>query len=205
MTSGRLVVLTAHEAAGAPLRADAQQNYDRLVGAASRAFARHGADASLKAIAADAGVGIGTLYRRFPCRERLVEAVYRSKLKEICDKATGFIEASTPPAQAMRVWLASLVEFLMDKDGMTAALKPVLQGEDAFRVETLHQLTDAVDSILQAAPGCNGLRTDVNALDILRSAGGIAYVCEDSTQAGRLLDLLMDGLQKPWAGETSHG
>ncbi|SEB63058.1 TetR/AcrR family transcriptional regulator [Rhodococcus koreensis] len=177
------------------LRADAQENYDRLVAAAGRMFSLHGTDASLKAIAEEAGVGIGTLYRRFPTREQLVEAVYRSTVTEICYTATNLVESMESPVEAFRAWAGQLVEFLVSKRGMAEALQSVWSADDDFRVETRQRLTDALEALLREGNAAGALRADVDALDVLRVIGGISYAADDSVHALRLLDLLIDGLR----------
>src|SRR3984957_13592015 len=96
------------------LRADAQANYDRLLEVAAGAFGRDGADASLKAIAAAAGVGIGTLYRRFPAREDLIEATYRNETDRLCDSAAGLL-ADRDPLDALREWMERFADYMLTK------------------------------------------------------------------------------------------
>ncbi|MDT7625493.1 MAG: hypothetical protein QOF99_6394, partial [Pseudonocardiales bacterium] len=132
-----------------PLRADARVNRDRLLDAAARAFARDGAEASLKAIAKDAGVGIGTLYRRFPTRERLVEATYRNETARLCAAAPDLLRVR-PAAEALRVWMDHFVDFLATKRGMADALRAVLVADGELRMQTRDLLTDALATLLTA-------------------------------------------------------
>src|SRR5256886_16609440 len=99
---------------GRPLRADAQENRDRVLNAAAKAFARDGRGASLKAIAQDAGFGIGTLYRRIPSRERLVEATYRSDVTRTCAPASELLN-SPPPAGRLCIWMDCVLDSLRTK------------------------------------------------------------------------------------------
>jgi AcrR family transcriptional regulator len=182
---------------GRPLRADAQDNRDRVLNAAAKAFARDGTGASLKAIAQDAGVGIGTLYRRFPTRERLVEATYRSEVARMCAAAPELLD-SLPPVGALRVWMDRFIDFLATKRGMADALRAVLATEDGLRTETRELLTGALRVLLAAGIADQTLRSDVEPADVLMGLGGVALIAGESDQrhqAHRLLDLLMDALR----------
>jgi AcrR family transcriptional regulator len=179
------------------LRADAQANEDRVLEAAARAFARDGADASVRAIAKDAGVGIGTVYRRFPAREDLVWAIYRSEVDRICALAPGLLEQQ-PPAQALRAWMESFLGFLAAKRGMADALKAALSADKGQRLETRALITAALAGLLAAGAADETIRPDADALDVMMALGGIALIAgepEQRQQAARLLDLLMDGLR----------
>src|SRR5258708_5683395 len=105
-----------------PLRADARRNRDRLLEAAVRAFSADGPDATLDAIAKEAGVGIGTLYRHFPTREALVEAAYRNELDRLCDPVPELLEA-VPADEALRTWMDRFVDYMTTKRGMADALR----------------------------------------------------------------------------------
>jgi AcrR family transcriptional regulator len=180
-----------------PLRADAQLNQDRLLDAAARAFAREGADASLKAIAKDAGVGIGTLYRRFPTRERLVEATYRNATANLCAAADELLKIE-PPTAALRAWLELFIDYLATKHGMADALHAVLVTQGELRMETRDLLSDALTTLMRAGIADKTIRADVNPDDVLMVLGGVAIIAGDAgqrEQARRLLDLLMDGVK----------
>jgi AcrR family transcriptional regulator len=179
------------------LRADALRNETRLLEAAARAFARDGADASLKAVAQDAGVGIGTLYRRFPTREALVEATYRNETERLCAAATVLVE-STDPRRALRQWMDRFTDFMATKHGMSDALKLVLQADGQLRTSTRDLLADAIATLVTAGVEAGQLRPDVPAEDVLMALGGIMLIAGEPAQralAGRLLDLLVDGLE----------
>jgi AcrR family transcriptional regulator len=180
-----------------PLRADARLNRDRLLDAAARAFARDGAEASLKAIAKDAGVGIGTLYRRFPTRERLVEATYRNETARLCAAAPDLLRVR-PAAEALRVWMDHFVDFLATKRGMADALRAVLVADGQLRMQTRDLLTDALATLLTAGIAEEALRPDIDPNDVLMGLGGVTLIAGEPDQralAGRLLDLLIDGLR----------
>ena len=182
---------------GRHLRADAQLNQDRVLDAAVRAFASEGADASLRSIARDAGVGIGTLYRRFPTREHLVWAVYRSEVDRICVLVPQLM-AQHPPVRALRVWMEGFLDFLAAKRGMADVLKTALGSDDGQRLETRALITGALAALLKAGAADGSVRPDADALDVMMALGGIALIAGEATQreqAARLLDLLMDGLR----------
>jgi AcrR family transcriptional regulator len=180
------------------LRADARRNRERLLEAAGRAFSETGTDASLEAIAKDAGVGIGTLYRHFPTREALLEAAYRNELARVCDSVTELL-AQLPPDQAMRRWMDLFIDYLATKQGMGDALKAVIASgdEDPF-AESLDRISTAISTLLHAGADVGVLRSDVDPLDVGFSLGGVLLITSDKglrDRAGRMLDLLLDGLR----------
>ncbi|HEY5396977.1 MAG TPA: helix-turn-helix domain-containing protein [Trebonia sp.] len=188
------------------LRADAQVNHDRVLEAAGRAFARDGEDASLKAIAKDAGVGIGTLYRRFPTRELLVEATYRSESAKLCSAAPALLE-TMPAADATRRWMDGFLDYLAAKRGMAGALHAVLTDDDDLRMKTRGLLFDAMATLLSAGLAEGTIRPDVNAKVVVMALGGVALIAGQPDQrdlARDLLDLLMDGLRYGARPESAH-
>jgi AcrR family transcriptional regulator len=180
-----------------PLRADAQRNRDRLLDSAVRAFSQLGPDVTLDAIAKDAGVGIGTLYRHFPTRESLVEAAYRNELARLCEAAADLLE-ELPPDRAARTWMDRFVDYMTTKRGMADALRAVIaSGGNPFS-ESRDRLTDTIATLLKAGVATGTLRADVEPGDVLASLGGVSLTAGEPSQrdqAGRLLDLLMDGLR----------
>jgi AcrR family transcriptional regulator len=184
------------DAAASRLRADARANQDRLLAAAARAFARDGTATSLKAIARDAGVGIATLYRRFPTREQLVWAVYRSEVDRICAAADDLL-ARLAPIDALRAWMEEFLGFLASKHGLADVLGATLADDDALRLEIRTLLTTALDQLIRAGIEDHALRPDIAASDVILALGGTALIAGEADQreqAGRLLDLLMAGL-----------
>lgn len=180
-----------------PLRADARHNRDRLLEAAARAFAREGSEASLKAIAKDAGVGIGTLYRRFPTREGLIEATYRNETARLCAAASEILQ-DAPAAEALRTWMDRFVDYMATKHGMADALRTVLVTGGDLRMKTRDLLTTAVATLMEAGVADDAIRPDVDPNDVLMALGGVTLIAGDASQhdlAGRLLDLLMDSLK----------
>jgi AcrR family transcriptional regulator len=180
-----------------PLRADAQRNRERLLDAAVRAFAQEGPDVTLDAIAKDAGVGIGTLYRHFPTREALVEAAYRNELARLCDAVPGLL-ADLPPDQAMRMWMDRFVDYMTTKRDMADALRAVIASGGNPYSESRDRLITAVTTLLGAGAAAGTLRPDVEPGDVLTSLSGVSMATvgpEQRDRAGRVLDLLMDGLR----------
>jgi AcrR family transcriptional regulator len=179
------------------LRADAKINQDRLPATATRAFARDGAGASLREMANDAGVGIGTLYRRFPTREDLAWAVYRSGVDRTCATVPDLL-AQHAPVTALRAWMQSFLGFLATKRGMADALKAALSSNENHRLEISERIIGAVDTLVETGAAQGSIRPDVPALDVIMALGGISQIAdehEQQDQAGRLLDLLMDALR----------
>lgn len=180
------------------LRADAKLNQDRVLEAAAAAFARPGAETSMKAIARDAGVGIATLYRRFPAREDLIEAVYRNETARLGRSAATLLRKHPPP-QALRTWLSKFLDYLLTKEGMAEALPAILAARDGLRMHSRGVLRAAIDEILRAGIADGSLRADVSADDVMMAAGGIGLIAAHEQQralAARLADLLMDSLTR---------
>ncbi|MFF0430147.1 TetR/AcrR family transcriptional regulator [Streptomyces sp. NPDC004520] len=179
------------------LRADARRNRERILEAAVRAFADKGADVAIDTIAKAAGVGSATLYRHFPTREVLVEAAYRNELARVCDSATALL-ADNPPDKAIRMWMDRFIDYLAAKQGMADALRAaVASGADPF-AETLDKLSTAIGALLHAGADAGLLRPDIEPIDVGLSLSGIALITSSPDQrerAGRLLDLLLDGLR----------
>jgi AcrR family transcriptional regulator len=178
------------------LRADAQANHARLLEVAAQAFAREGADTSLKAIAAEAGVGIGTLYRRFPTREDLIEATYRNETTRLCSSAPELLKDHAPLA-ALRQWMESFVDYMVTKQGMSDALPAILATREGLRMHSRKALGDAVEAMLDAGMAAGDIRPDASPADVLMALGGITLISGHENQrelASRLIGLLMDGL-----------
>jgi AcrR family transcriptional regulator len=179
------------------MRADAQLNHDRLLDAAARSFARDGSEASLKAIAKEAGVGIGTLYRRFPTREMLIEATYRNETTRLGEAAVKLLK-KLAPLDALRAWMDRFVDYMATKHGMAEALPAILASEGDLRMETRDLLTEALATLLAAGATAGSIRPDADPNDVLMALGGVTLIAGDPGQhelAGRLLDLLVDGLR----------
>jgi AcrR family transcriptional regulator len=179
------------------IRSDAQRNRERLLAAAVAAFSREGPEATLESIAKDAGVGIGTLYRHFPSREALVDAAYRSELARLCDAVPELLEAM-PPDKAVRTWMDMFIEYMTTKRGMADALRMVIASGGNPFTESRSRLLAASSALTQAGAADGTLRSDLDPADLLASMSGVSLAAGDPgqrAQAGRLLDLLMDGLR----------
>jgi AcrR family transcriptional regulator len=178
-------------------RADAQRNRQRLIDVALVAFSSGQDKVALEAIAKDAGVGIGTLYRHFPSREALIEAVYRSELGRLCDSAIELL-AKHPPDQALRSWIGRYADFVTTKRGMADALRVVIASGAITSTQTRERLSAAIQTMLAAGAEAGTLRSDVLAEDVSASLAGILLASgapDQRAQTGRMLDLLMDGLR----------
>ncbi len=180
-----------------PLRADARRNRERLLSVAVQALSREGVDVSLEAIARQAGVGIGTLYRHFPTREALIDAAYQGELDRLCDCVDDLL-AAAPAERALRAWMNHFVDYMSTKRGMGDALRALIaSGGDPF-ARSRDRLTGAVAALLGAGRADGTLRADVAPGDVLVSLSGVSLATadrRDRDQVDRLLDLLMDGLR----------
>jgi AcrR family transcriptional regulator len=177
------------------MRADARENHDRLLEIAARAFAREGTGASLKAIAREAGVGIGTVYRRFPTRETLVEAVYRQEVARLCAAAPLLLETAGG-AEALRAWMEQFVDFMGAKRGLGETLRAVLTSDEE-KQQTRDQLRAAIGVLLAAGVADGTVRASVDSNDLLLSLGGITLIAAEESRrelATRLIALLLGGV-----------
>jgi AcrR family transcriptional regulator len=150
----------------------------------------------MRSIAQEAGVGVGTLYRRFSTREELVEATYRSEVARLCDSAPELLERH-PATLALRTWMDRFVDLMATKQGIGDALRGILV-DDGDRMTTRYLLADAIGVILARGAAEGTLRDDVDPYDVLLALGGVTLIAGESEQAattGRLLDLLLDGLR----------
>jgi AcrR family transcriptional regulator len=179
------------------VRADARRNRERLLEAAVRAFASDGADVTLEAIAKTAGVGIGTLYRHFPTRDALVESAYRQELAHLCDAVPGLLR-SLPADEATRAWMDRFIDYMTTKRYMAGALQAVIaSGGDPY-AESRARLIAAITTLLAAGISAGTLRADVEPNDVLLALSGVSLAAgapDQREQAGRLLNLLIDGLR----------
>ncbi len=177
------------------LRSDAARNRKALLEAATRTFAASATEPSMRVIARNAGVGIATLYRHFPTREALVDAVYQDQVRRLTHGATALLEQN-PPRQAMRAWMDLFGDWLMTKHGMVDTLRTMIDSGEIAHTETRDELLTAITSILDAGTVAGDLRPDITVDDIAAAILGIFTVTNGrSEQTARLLDLLVDGLR----------
>jgi AcrR family transcriptional regulator len=166
--------------------------------AAKVVFSQGGAETSLEAVARHAGVGIGTLYRHFPTREALYEAVYRREVDQLVELA-GHLEGSTAPVEALRLWMRSVVEFVATKKGMAAALAVAAHGSSDLVAYSLDRLTGAEGELLHRAMAAGEIRGDIDPEDLLRTLVGLCYAHDRpgwQTKVLRLVDVFIDGLRR---------
>src|SRR5258705_4296520 len=178
-------------------RADAVRNRERVLAAAKAVFSAGGPDASLEAVARRAGVGIGTLYRHFPTREALFEAVYRREVEQLGELADS-LKGAAAPVEALRRWLRSNVEFVATKKGMVAALALAVHGSAELYAYTFDRLAKAVGALLDRAVAAGEIRGDVGPEDLLRALIGMCYLHDQPgwrASVVRLLDVFVDGLR----------
>ena len=176
------------------VRSDARRNREKLIEVATAAFAAaDGGSASLESIARDAGVGIGTLYRHFPTREALVEAVYRTELAEVAAAAEQLLQRHAPKT-ALRRWMDRYASFVAAKRGMAQSLHAMFDSGAMQPSQTRDSIAGAVDLLLRAGADDGSLRPDVQADDVVSSLIGIFLASGSPEQTGRLLDLLVAGV-----------
>jgi AcrR family transcriptional regulator len=180
-------------------RSDAVRNRERVLEAAKTVFSAGGPDASLEAVARCAGVGIGTLYRHFPTREALFEAVYRREVEQLADLSEQ-LKAEAAPAEALRLWMRSNVEFVATKKGMSAALALAAHKPSDLMAYSFDRLTKAVGALLGRATAAGEIRGDISPEDLLRALVGMCYMNDQpGWQASvlRMVDVFVDGLRRP--------
>jgi AcrR family transcriptional regulator len=178
-------------------RADAERNRALLLKTAKAAFAEKGAAASLDEIARTAGVGAGTLYRHFPTRDALIEAVYRHETEQLVAAATRLSETQAPIA-ALREWLLLFVGYMATKHGMYDALNSIVGGTSELYSASKEQVTPAIAKLIDRAAASGDIRLDSDPLDLLRALAGVANMSlePDSTQAAkRMVDILIAGIR----------
>lgn len=178
-----------------PARADARRNYDLLVDAARQVFLEHGPNASLEEIARRAGVGIGTLYRRFANRQALLEAVYLEEVQSMCEGAAKL--AGLPPYDALQTWLTDFVDFAMNKTAVARELVDALGKDSEFFATCKTSLQSTASLLFTRAQEAGVIRHDVDPMEVLKLIGGMAHnsnTAPDETY--RMLALVLDGLRR---------
>lgn len=177
------------------LRSDAARNREALVRAATRAFAAAETEPSMRAVAREAGVGIATLYRHFPTREALVDAVYHDQVQRLTQGASELLR-QLPPSAALLAWADLFGDWLVAKHGMIETLRSMIDSGKIAHAETRDQLLAAIGAILDAGVATGELRPDIPAEDVAASLLGTFTITGGrKPQTGRLIDLLIDGLR----------
>jgi AcrR family transcriptional regulator len=176
-------------------RSDAQRNRERILDVAKVAFTRSGANASLDDIAREAGVGPGTLYRHFPTREELLEAVYRTEMERLAAAGERFAE-EMPPIEALRAWLLLFVDYIAAKHLIAPALNALLGDPKKVFEASYVQIWEAIRALVKRAIQNGDIRKDLDPIDLLRALIGVANVAtapDWQQSARRLVDILIIG------------
>jgi AcrR family transcriptional regulator len=180
-----------------PLRADAQRNRDKLLSAATEAFAELGDEIALETVAARAGVGIGTLYRHFPNRDALIVAAYQREVDELCAAAADLLR-TRPADQALRAWAERFADYIDTKRAMGDALRSAVASDAPLLATTRDRIIGALRLLLAAGASDGTLRANVDPSDVIRVISGIWYLPSGPQwrgDVGRMLDLVIDGLR----------
>jgi AcrR family transcriptional regulator len=176
-------------------RTAAQRNRVRILDVAKEAFTRSGASASLDDIAKEAGVGAGTLYRHFPTRDALIEAVYRTEVEKLAAAENKF-SASLPPIEALRAWMLLFVDYIAAKQIIGPALHSVVGGPSKLYEGSRAQIQGAIGSLVKRAIKSGDIRKDLEPFDLLRALIGVSSVASGpdwQQSARRLVDILITG------------
>jgi AcrR family transcriptional regulator len=176
-------------------RTDAQRNRERILEVAKEAFTRSGANASLDDIAKEAGVGAGTLYRHFPTRDALIEAVYRTEVERMAAAEKKF-SADLPPVEALRAWMLLFIDYIATKQIIGPALHSVVGGPSKLYEGSRTQIKGAIDSLVKRAIKSGDIRRDLEPFDLLRALIGVSHVASGpdwQKSARRLVDILISG------------
>jgi AcrR family transcriptional regulator len=176
-------------------RADAQRNRERILEIAKDAFTRHGVNISLDDVAKQAGVGPGTLYRHFPTRDALLEAVYRTEVGKLAAAERIFTETMVP-IEALRAWMLLFVDYIAAKQIIAPALNTMVGGPSKLFESTTSQVTGAINSLVQRAIASGDMRPDIDPFDLLRALIGVSNVASApnwAQSAKRLVEILILG------------
>ena len=176
-------------------RTDAQRNRERILEVAKEAFTRSGANASLDDIAKEASVGAGTLYRHFPTRDALIEAVYRTEVEKLAAAEKKFSE-SLPPIEALRAWMLLFVDYIATKQIIGPALNSLVGGPSKLYEGSRGQIQGAINSLVKRAIKSCDIRRDMEPFDLLRALIGVSHVASGpdwQQSARRLVDILITG------------
>lgn len=188
---------TPQAGGGRRKRSDARRNAKTLLDAAADVFARAGVDAPVREIAAEAGVGMGTVYRHFPTRPDLVVAVFRHQVDALAAAPTG-VSGQDPeaPYDALRSWVARFTDFLVTKHGLAEALHSDQAGFESLHAEFVDRLVPVLDQLLRASADAGQTRADVRPLDLMIAIGNLCIGAETfpDYRARHMVDVLLAGL-----------
>lgn len=178
------------------MRADAQKNYDHLLQIARAVIDEQGVDASLRDIARRADVGLATLYRHFPTREALLEALLRSTLDDLTRKA-GELAATIRPCEALRSWLSEAVQFVRSYNGVVALMSAALEDDTSALHASCSNLRAAGAQLLAVAQAEGSARPDIDGLDLFAIIGALGWIGDQPTfaiRANHLTDIVVDAI-----------
>jgi AcrR family transcriptional regulator len=181
--------------AGRKPRSDAQENRDRILEVAKEAFARSGANTTLDDIAKQAEVGAGTLYRHFPTRDALLEAVYRAEVEKLA-AAERELSGKLPPAEALRAWMLLFVDYIAAKQIIASALNTLVGGPSKVYEGSRAQIQGAIETLVKRAIKSGDIRKDLEPFDLLRALIGVSNIATGpdwQESARRLVDILIKG------------
>jgi AcrR family transcriptional regulator len=184
-------------------RLDARRNQQALLDAAAAVFVRSGVDAPVREIAAEAGVGMGTIYRHFPTRADLVVGVFRHQLDALADVTAS--AAGETPYEALRAWVARFADFLVTKHGLAEALHSDQAGFESLHAEFVDRLLPVLDRLLSESAAAGETHADVRAYDLMLGVGNLCIGAETfpDYRARHMIDVLLAGLAR--AGSRSAG
>jgi AcrR family transcriptional regulator len=180
-------------------RADAQRNRERILEVAKGAFSRSGADVSLDEVAKQSGVGPGTLYRHFPTRDALLEAVYRTEVDRLAAAEKEFSRTMSP-IKALRAWMLLFVDYIATKQIIAAALNTAVGGPSKLYESSRTQIRGAIHSLVDRAIKSGDIRSDLDSFDLLRALVGVSNVAsvpDWPESARRLVEILVAGSRPP--------
>ncbi|WP_406294449.1 TetR/AcrR family transcriptional regulator [Embleya sp. NBC_00888] len=200
--------MTTEQPPARAMRADARRNYERLIVAAGEAFSEHGPDAPLDDIVRRAGVSPGTLYRNFPTRHALLEAVFHDGVEGLCSEAQALLGAPVPE-EALATWLRSVIAYATTYRGLAASLMATMLEQESTASSCHTRMRSAGAALLLRAQQAGTVRKDTDISDLLKIANGIAWAIEqapsDAGQTDRLLELTMGGLRTAEATPARAG
>src|SRR5215472_946835 len=183
------------QSAGRKPRTDAQLNRERILRVAKHAFTRSGAHTSLDDIARQAGVGAGTLYRHFPTRDALLEAVYRTEVEKLAAAEPEFAQVM-PPIEALRAWMLLFVDYIATKQIIAPALNTLVGGPSKVLEASRAQIHEAIRALVKRAIKSGDIRRDLDPIDLLRALIGVSNVASSPDwpqSARRLVEILVTG------------
>ncbi len=189
---------------GKPIRADARRNRERLLDAARQVFAEQGSSASMEAIAKQAGVGVGTLYRHFPKRFDVVEAVYQDDVDELEESARRAV-AELEPWPAVEAFFDAFLSYARRKGAMISELQQAFEKHPEFRSKMRERIEAAFALVLDRAKAEGAVRSDISGSDVIQLTGPVcSNAAISSEQARRLMGVIVDGLRAPALGTSQR-